>query len=229
LAQPGRARCQSRHLHVHLGGCLWPSRSGALGAGRSVERPSVPRSGNSTTWAGSGSPRTSWWTQAPRPGRELRRRARDRRGSSRSRARASSPSSGSPRQTRAPAARTPPRDDVSGQGTAGSAAMAGGWRGFPGELLVQAATLGGLARVSGLQERGPASAPVRDGGLQRVVSHAGWKSRSMLRCTRCCPRFIPIPFKTKMSNSHCFHRAQTQSARVLFQCHPFRDTYGMGG
>ena len=67
MAQPGRARCQSRRLHVHLGGGLWPSRSGALGAGRSAERPSVPRSGNSTTWAGSGSPRTCWWTQAPQP------------------------------------------------------------------------------------------------------------------------------------------------------------------
>ena len=51
---------------------------------------------------------------------------------------------GSPRQTRAPAARTPPRDDVSGQGTAGSAAMAVGWRGFSGGLLVQAAPLGGV-------------------------------------------------------------------------------------
>ena len=67
MAQPGRVRCQARRLHVHLGGCLGPSRSGALGAGRRAERPSVPRTGNSATWAGSGSPRTCWWTQAPQP------------------------------------------------------------------------------------------------------------------------------------------------------------------
>ena len=161
---------------------------------------SGPRSFRSSNWRLCASGHAA----ALRAGRELRRRARDRQGSSRSRTRASSQSSGSPKQTRAPAARTPPRDDVSGHGTAGSAAMAVGWRGFPGELLVQAATLGGLARVSGLQERGPASAPVRDGGLQRVVSHAGWKSRSMLHGTRCCPRSFQS--LSKMSNRHCFHR-----------------------